>query len=91
MNPACPDCDDLCEGSNSDSDFHDSLDTEADPLITSLVSHWTPHFSATFQRPANIPSMITHCALHPSPGSSLMSMEEVLEAFEKVMAKYKWF
>ena len=66
--------------------------TDLDPLfIPSLVSHWDPHFTTTFQRPANTSSMITHCALHPSPGSSLMSMEEVQDAFEKVIAKYKWF
>ena len=87
MNPACPACDD----DNLGSVLNDSLDTDTDPSLTiSLVSHWSPNFSTTFQRPANIPSMIMHCAFHPSPGSSLISMDEVLEAFEKVMAKYKW-
>ena len=75
--------DDSFKGGNSGPDS-----TDLDPLfIPSLVSHWDPQFTTTFQRPANTSSMITHCALHPSPGSSLMSMEEVLEAFEKFIAK----
>ena len=79
--------DDLFKGGNSGPDS-----TDLEPLfIPSLVSHWDPRFTTAFQRPANTLSMITHCALHPSSGSSLMSMEEVLEAFEKVIAKYKWF
>ena len=66
--------------------------THSDPsLISSLASHWTPHVPTSYQRPANISSMITHCKLHPLPGSSLLSMEEVKEAFDRIFAKYKWF
>ena len=64
-------------------------------LTTSMVSHWNPYTIKTFKRPNSVPSMISHCASHPSPGSSLLSMTEVLEALNKALENLssgmKWF
>ena len=47
-----------------------------------MVSHWNYQVEQIYQRPGSITSMITHCALLPPPGSSFLSMAEVLEALE---------
>ena len=63
-------------------------------FISSMVSHWNPNVIQSLQRPGSIPTMISHCALLPPPGSSFLSMAEVLEgleaAFEKIFEKMKW-
>ena len=77
MSPTC----EGCKASDS------SLTTPADPFAsfstpyqpTSLVSHWNPHDIKIPQRPSSIISMVSHCAVFPPPGSSFISMEEVLE------------
>ena len=46
---------------------------------SSLVSHWIPANMNTPQRPGSISSMIVHCPYFPPPGSSFISMEEVLD------------
>ena len=61
-----------------------------DPLyLPSMVSHWIPQVTRSYQRPGSISSMITHCALLPPPGSSFISMEEVKIALDKLLDK--WF
>ena len=50
-------------------------------FLPSMVSHWNPQVMKMYQRPASISSMITHCALFP-PGSSFLSMKEVLGALD---------
>ena len=76
---------------------HDSsyLENSSLYLTTSMVSHWSPNITTMFKRPSSITSMVTHCALHPPPGSSLLSMSEVLEALNKAVENLfngiKWF
>ena len=64
-------------------------------FISSLVSHCNPHIIHSPQRPGSITTMVSHCASLPPPGSSFLSMAEVLEgleaAFEKMLSKMKWF
>ena len=62
-------------------------DSPGSVFTTSMVSHFNPNCVKTFQRPASIPSMITHCILSPPPGSSLVSMKEFMEALEKAVDK----
>ena len=66
-------------------------DTESDSsdpsFIPTMVSHYNPHILKTFQRPASVASMIAHCSLSPPPGSSLLTMKEVMEALEKAVDK----
>ena len=60
----------------------------SNPSFTpSMVSHHNPHLIETFQRPASITSMISHCALSPPPGSSFLTMVEVMEALEEALEK----
>ena len=56
-------------------------------LIPSMVSHHNPHFVQTFQKPTSVTSMISHCVQSPPPGSSFLSMKEIIEAFEKAAEK----
>ena len=60
-------------------------------FIPSMVSHWNPNFTKYFQRSSNITTMISHCALLPPPGSSFISMAEVVEAFDQIFAKMRCF
>ena len=62
-------------------------DSSGSMFIPSMVSHFNPHIDNTFQRPTDIASMITHCILSPPPGSSLLSMVEVMEGLEKAVEK----
>ena len=55
----------------------------------SMVSHWTPITYTSPQRPGSLPSMITHCALLPNPGSFFVSMEEVMEAMNKMFEQFR--
>ena len=56
---------------------------------SSMVSHWIPIYcKSTFQRPGSLSSMISHCALLPSPGSSLITKEEFLEEMEKLFKNF---
>ena len=83
-NPACEDC----KASDSSWDPDDpfvSFPSSAQP--SSLVTHWIPISAKTPQRPGSISSMITHCALLPPPGSSFISMEEVLELMKEFLKK----
>ena len=64
-----------------------SADSSDPSLISSMVSHYNPQIVETFQRPASVSSMIAHCPLSPSPGSSLLSMKEVMEALERAVDK----
>ena len=60
----------------------------SDPLfISSMLSHFNPNVTNFYQRPASISSMISHCVLSPPPGSSLLSMEDVLEALDKAVGR----
>ena len=69
-------------------DCHDKSDVYHTPFMTtSMVSHWSPYISQTSQRPSSITSMVARCALHPPPGSSLLSMAEVLEALNKAVER----
>ena len=56
-------------------------------IFPSMVSHHVPQAVKIFQRPASVTSMIAHCALSPPPGSSLLSMKEVMEELEKAVEK----
>ena len=60
-------------------------DASSHSFTSSLVSHWNPHLTKSFQQPSNISSMVTHCTIlpSPSPGSSLLLMAEVIEALDK--------
>ena len=60
-------------------------------FLPSMVSHWNPNFTKSFQRSSNITTMISHCVLLPPPGSSFITMAEVVEAFDKIFAKMKYF
>ena len=64
-------------------------------FTTSMVSHWNPQVIHYPQRPGSIPTIFSHCALLPPPGSSFPSMAEVLQglesAFEKMLSKMNWF
>jgi hypothetical protein len=55
--------------------------------FNSMVSHWIPVSYNSFKSPGFINSMLAHCAKLPSPGSSFISMGEVLEAMEKVFER----
>ena len=56
--------------------------SDLEPLfLPSMVSHWNPQVMKMYQRPVSISSMITHSALFP-PGSSFLSMKEVLGALD---------
>ena len=59
-------------------------------FISSMVSHWNMNFIEILQRPASLSSMICHCAPLPPPGSSFITMAEVVEAFDKIFDKMKW-
>ena len=86
-NPTCA----SCKASDSSWDPDDpftSFPSSAQP--SSLVSHWIPSLVKTQQRPGSIPSMVTHCALLPPPGSSFLSMEEVLVMMKEFFEK-PWF
>ena len=56
-------------------------------FISSLVSHGNHHFTKSLQQPSNISSMVTHSASLPPPGSSSLSISEVLSALDKAVAK----
>ena len=60
-------------------------------FLPSTVSHWNPNFTKSFQRSSNITTMISHCVLLPPPGNSFITMAEVVEAFDKIFAKMKYF
>ena len=60
-------------------------------FLPSMVSHCNTNFTKSFQRSSDITTMISHCALLPPPGSSFISMAEVVEAFDKIFAKIKCF
>ena len=87
FNPTCETCK-ACDISWDPDDPFASFPAFTQP--TSLVSHWIPTPVNTPQRPGSIPSMLTHCALSPPPGSSFISMEEVLKMME-VFLKRPWF
>ena len=57
----------------------------ARPLFTSSMVSPSHHLTNSFLRPADITSMITHCTL--PPGSSLLSLEEVLKALDKAVER----
>ena len=73
-----------------DEDLSNSM-VESLPL-PSMISNWIPLTYNCLKRPGDITSMISHCALLPGPGSSFVSMEEVLEDMEKVFERHfkKW-
>ena len=83
-NPACEDCK-ASDSSWAPDDPFVSFPSSAQP--SSLVTHWIPISAKTPQRPGSISSMITHCALLPPPGSSFISMEEVLELMKEFLKK----
>ena len=86
-NPTCA----SCKASDSSWDPDDpfaSFPSSSQP--SSMVSHWLPLAFKTPQRPGSIPSMITHCALLPPPGSSFLSMDEVLVMMKEFFEK-PWF
>ena len=87
FNPTCETCK-ACDSSWDPDDPFASFPSSTQP--PSLVSHWIPSPVNTPQRPGSIPSMITHCALFPPPGSSFISMEEVLKMMEEFLKK-PWF
>ena len=62
-------------------------DSSSSLLIPSMVSHWSPNLNKLFYRPSDLSSMVSHCAMLPPPGSSLLSMKEVLEALDKAVDK----
>jgi hypothetical protein len=62
----------------------DSSSTQELYLTPSMVANWIPiTYSSSHQSPSSLSSMVTHCALLPSPGDSFLSMEEVLEEMKK--------
>ena len=64
---------------NTENDDAESLKCS---FISSMVSHWNPIVVNSPQRPGSIPTMVFHCALLPPPGSSFLSMAEVLEGLQ---------
>merc|ERR1712240_969277 len=100
MSPACFNCDDSFEGDDTGlniniTDTEPSLSSRfevSEPsFIPSLISHWNPNITTTFQRPSSIHSMISHCAMHPPPGRPLVTMEDVFIALEKLNKQMKLF
>ena len=79
VNPACVGSDDVFKG-----DYLGLTGAVEPSLLISMVSHFNPHLNLSVQRPESILSMISHCVLRPSPGSSLMTKEE----FSKLLTKY---
>ena len=78
FNPTCETCK-ACDSSYWDPDDpFASFPAFTQP--TSLVSHWIPTTVNTPQRPGSIPSMLTHCASSPPPGSSFISITKLQEA-----------
>ena len=75
-NPTCEDCK-ANDSSWAPDDPFSSFPSPHPP--PSLVSHWFPVNVNAPRRPGSIPSMIAHCPKFPPPGSSFISMEEVLE------------
>ena len=65
-----------------------SSESPSSSLTPSMVSNWLPASSYSFQNPGSIPSMITHVVKLPSPGSTLLTMEEVLEEIQKMLDKF---
>ena len=58
-------------------------DSSFSSLSSSMVSHWIPSYLTIPQSPGSITTMVNHCAKLPSPGSKLLSMQEVLEALRE--------
>ena len=56
-----------------------------DGLPSSLVSHWLYPYNVTTTSLVDIPSLRAHYVLTPNPGSSLISMVEVLAEFKVMM------
>ena len=83
-NPACENCK-ANDSSWTPDDPFASFPTPHQP--SSLVSHWIPVNMKTPQRPGSIPSMIVHCPYFPPPGSSFISMEEVLEMMREFLKR----
>ena len=77
-----PDKDKVDENANNNCNSGDFSDLSEPLYLPSMVSHWNYQVEQIYQRPGSITSMITHCALLPPPGSSFLSMAEVLEALE---------
>ena len=70
---------------NTSPSFNSSVSTST----PSMVSHWIPiNYKSTFQRPGSLSSLVTHCAMLPSPGSFLITKEEFLEAMEKMFKDF---
>ena len=84
FNPACEKCKaDANLDIGHDLDPFSSFPIEGMPI--SLVSHWIlPYYNATPSLLA-IPSLRAHYTMLPNPGSSFISMEEVLAEFKKMM------
>ena len=75
--------------SRMSSESRDVSSMSSDSSLTpSMVSHWIPLSSYSFQNPGSLPSMITHVVKLPSPGSILLSIEEVLEEMRIMFDRY---
>ena len=104
INPACTKCGDETESKTADQNTETEnrihtcclpsiLSSSLVPYITSsMVSHWIPITSKCFQSPGSVTTMVAHCSKLPSPGSSFISMEEVMKELEKMFDRCleKW-
>ena len=92
INPACDKCK-LDAGLLIESGVLDPFSSfPIDEVPPSLLSHWIPPSSSRDSRPRSLlylPSMRAHYVLLPNPGSSLVSMEEVLREFKTMMEKQR--
>ena len=83
LNPACTSCDDSFEG--EDSGPYPIVNQHLHHMYPSMVSHWVYHtHRKVVQNPSSIPSLISHCAKLPNPGSSFTTMEELKEEIRKM-------
>ena len=85
VNPACERC--KIEANLFDSDHvKDPFSSfPIDGVPPSLVSHWISPWPATTKSLLDLPSLKAHYVILPNPGSSFISMEEVLQEFKKMM------
>jgi hypothetical protein len=65
------------------------LESWSSSLSPSMVSNWIPiYYTSTFQSPASLSSMVTHCAKLPAPGDTFILTDDVLQEMKKWIEEY---
>ena len=76
FNPACENCRDKDSSWKANENIEEFYSVDSDPtciyltfMPPSMVSHWLPVETKSFQRPSSILSMVSHCTLLPTQGT----------------------